>query len=241
MLRAYCGDLTKGRLARLPFLGFWVLLWVLSLLYGLGIAFGLGVVEPLVFEGLAGTREYLLANVGVAVLAALAAFCLAIGFAQLNLIAKRLRDMGGSGWLVLLALALTSASLGYALPPGGGPTAPGNLINGVFNGCLLFALLFIPSGLFVRRAPPAPVAAPTTDSAAAVAEVPAPSIDQGEGHGDRPGEGKADPQCTHQGVEGAAIDPAADQAIDEEKDQNGRNDDDQEKELAEVQEYGRQQ
>jgi uncharacterized membrane protein YhaH (DUF805 family) len=259
MLRTYFGGLTNGRLARLPFLGFWVLLWVLFLLYGLGIAFGIGVVEPLVFEGLEGARGYLLANYGLAVLVALAVFCLAFGFAQLNLIAKRLRDMGLPGWLVLLVLALASVSLGYILPPGGRPADLGNLVNGAFNGILLFALMIIPSGLFARQAPPAPVDTPAPDgvqSGDAIPEneaatdpagdpesaaVPSLSADHGEGDRDGPGEGEADPQGTHQGVEGAAIDPAPDQSIDQEKDQDGWNDDDQEKELTEIQEHSRQQ
>jgi uncharacterized membrane protein YhaH (DUF805 family) len=226
MLRTYFGGLTSGRLARLPFLGFWVLLLVLLLLYGLGIAFGIGVVEPLVFEGFEGfegAQVYLLANFGLTVLAALGLFCLAFGFAKLNLIAKRIRDMGLPGWFMLLVLALTSASLGYALPPGGSPTDLGNLVNGGFYGILLLALLLIPSGWFAR---PAPTAAPV------------PSADHREGDGDGPGEGEADAQGAHQGVAGTAIDPAADQAIDQKKDQDGRNDDDKEKELAEIQRDG---
>ena len=259
MLRTYFGGLTSGRLARLPFLGFWVLLLVLLLLYGLGIAFGIGVVEPLVFEGFEGfegAQVYLLANFGLTVLAALGLFCLAFGFAKLNLIAKRIRDMGLPGWFMLLVLALTSASLGYALPPGGSPTDLGNLVNGGFYGILLLALLLIPSGLFVRQSPPSPVqtpasdapqsgvaapenepaAAPLGDSEPTAAQVP--SADHREGDGDGPGEGEADAQGAHQGVAGTAIDPAADQAIDQKKDQDGRNDDDKEKELAEIQRDG---
>ena len=164
MIRAFLGALTTGRLARLPFIGFWVLLWVLFALYGLGIALGIGLAEPLIFDDLATAQGYLLEHFAPPVLAALGLFCLLFVFAQFNLLAKRIRDMGLPGWSVLLLIALTSGVLGAVLPPGGELMRLENQVNGSFNGVLVLALLLIPSGLFARRGPPAPVGDPATGS-----------------------------------------------------------------------------
>ena len=47
MFRTYFGDLRTGRLARLPFLGYLLLLTVLFTLFGMGIAFGISALNPL--------------------------------------------------------------------------------------------------------------------------------------------------------------------------------------------------
>lgn len=163
MLQAYLGGLTGGRLGRLPFLGLWLLLWVLFALYGLGIAFGIGVVEPLVFEGAGAARDRLLGHfgprLGPGILAALGLFVLLFVFAQLNLLAKRIRDMGLPGWPVLLLLVLAAGALAYVLPPGGTLARPEDQANGAFNGFVALALLLIPGGFFTRRV----VSAPSTD------------------------------------------------------------------------------
>lgn len=145
MLRAFFGGLIDGRLARLPFLGLWVLLWVLVFLYGAGIAFGIGVAEPLIFDGPAAARGVLLGHLGASALALLGFGCLLFVLAQLNLLAKRIRDMGLPGWSVLLVMALLSAALAYTLPAGSAPLDPDT------QGLLILALLLIPSGLFARQ------------------------------------------------------------------------------------------
>ena len=162
MFRTYLGGLTSGRLGRLSFLGHWLLLWVLFALYGLGLAFAIGLTEPLVCDGPLAARDYLAAHFGPAVLAAFALFCLCFFFAQFNLIAKRIRDMGLPGWTVLLVLALASGALAYVLPPGGALARLENQANGGLNGLFVLALLLIPGGLFARQ----PAVAPAPDTAA---------------------------------------------------------------------------
>ncbi len=161
MFRAYLGGLTSGRLGRLAFLGFWLLSWVLFALYGLGLAFAIGLTEPLLFDGplldgAGAARDYLAAHIGPLVLSALALFMLLFLFAQFNLVAKRIRDMGLPGWTVLLVLALASGALAYVLPPGGALGRLENQANGGLNGLFVLALLLIPGGLFGRKRRPAP-------------------------------------------------------------------------------------
>jgi len=230
MFRAFLGGLTTGRLARLPFLGFWLLLWVLFMLFGLGLAFGIGLAEPLIFDDLATAQGYLLEHIAPALLVGFALFCLLFVFAQFNLAAKRIRDMGLPGWSVLLLVALASAGLGYVLPPSLELMRLENQVNGVFNGILVLALLFIPGGFFARRDRPAPTAV-----ASAGPDQAGDSVHHREGHGEGPGEGEPDRDGPHQRVTGTAIDPAADQAVEQEEGQDRRDDDDQKEELAEIQ------
>ncbi|WP_295440597.1 DUF805 domain-containing protein [uncultured Thiodictyon sp.] len=159
MFSAFFGGLRQGRLARLPFLGFWVLLWVLAVLYGVGIAFGIGLAEPLLFDGPTAAWGWLLGHFGPPVAALLGLCCLLFVLAQLNLLVKRIRDMGLPGWPMLLGLALLAAALAYTLPAGRVSLDPDT------HGLLILALLLIPSGLFARRAPPVPVDAPVSDGA----------------------------------------------------------------------------
>ena len=159
MFRAYLGGLTSGRLGRLAFLGFWLLSWVLFALYGLGLAFAIGLTEPLLFEGplldrAGAAQDFLAAHYGPLVLGALALFMLLFLFAQSNLVAKRIRDMGLPGWTVLLLLALASGALAYLLPPGGALGRLENQVNGGLNGLFVLALLLIPGGLFGRKSRP---------------------------------------------------------------------------------------
>jgi uncharacterized membrane protein YhaH (DUF805 family) len=106
MIKTFFGDIADGRLARLPYLGHWVLLSlaVLILLLGIGAAIGIG--EQLIGGDLqqaqAKLREWLtlpffvLFGLVVAVLF----------FAGANLTAKRIRDIGLPGWWSVLAIAL---------------------------------------------------------------------------------------------------------------------------------------
>ncbi len=106
MIKTFFGDIADGRLARLPYLGHWVLLAlaVLVLLFGIGTAIGVG--EQLVGGDLqqaqAKLREWF--TVPFVVLFGLAVAVLA--FAGANLAAKRIRDVGLPGWWSVLAIAL---------------------------------------------------------------------------------------------------------------------------------------
>ncbi len=172
MFQAFFGEFTTGRLARLPLLGFWLLLTVLFLLFGLGIAFGIGLAEPLLFEGPAAAQTFLVETVSLPVIILVGLFCLVFLVAKLNLLAKRIRDMGLPGWGLVLAITLVSAVLLYLMPYSTDPLTLGNQVNGAWNGLLLLALLLIPSGTFgSRAASPPPEALPPAMSAA-VSEAP---------------------------------------------------------------------
>ena len=157
MFRTYFGDLRTGRLTRLPFLGYLLLLSVLFTLFGMGIAFGIGVAEYLIRGDLPAARDYLLEQVGLAAMLSLALFVLAVAIAKWNLITKRIRDMGLPGWWVLLIIVLADAALAWVMSASGEPLSRTYPIHAMISGLVTFGLLFIPSGLFSPKAPPEPI------------------------------------------------------------------------------------
>jgi len=171
MFRAYFGDLRTGRLARLPFLGFLLLLSVLFVLYGLGTAFGVGLVEQVIRIDLSAAPGGLLEQIDGAALALpgplllVLVLVLVFGFAKTNLLAKRIRDMGLPGWWTLLVIALAGAGLGSAMHASGVPLHESYAIHGMISGLLALGLLLIPSGLFhppgSRRPPCSALLTPT--------------------------------------------------------------------------------
>ena len=64
MFRGLFGDVTNGRLARLPFLGYWALIFVLMIAVGIGVAVTIGAAEHLIGGDLQGAQDQLLGQVG---------------------------------------------------------------------------------------------------------------------------------------------------------------------------------
>ena len=128
-------------------------------LFGLGIAFGIGVAEYLIRGDLPAARVYLLEQVGLTATIALGLFVLAVAIAKWNLIAKRIRDMSLPGWRVLLIVVLADAALASVMSASGEPLGRTYPIHAMIGGLVTFGLLFIPSGLFGPKAQPAPIEA----------------------------------------------------------------------------------
>ncbi len=151
MFRAYFGGLRTGRLTRLPFLGFLLLLAILFVLFGLGIAFGVGLAEHLIRADRGPAAAELVAQIDVTTLALLGPLVLVVGFAKANLLAKRIRDMGLSGWRTLLVIAIAVAGLSAVMHASGVPPRESVPIHGMISTLLALGLLLIPSGLFHPR------------------------------------------------------------------------------------------
>ncbi|WP_295538328.1 DUF805 domain-containing protein [uncultured Thiohalocapsa sp.] len=142
MFTALWGEIQHGRLQRLPFLVWYVVLVLLVAV----LAFVLGAVigaaermaggEPLETQVALGES---LGPVGVLVVAAVFALLL---LGQLNIMAKRVRDMGlPMAWLFVLGWLLLSGVLSSA----GGP-----LVGGLLSLLVLAALLLVPTATFAR-------------------------------------------------------------------------------------------
>jgi uncharacterized membrane protein YhaH (DUF805 family) len=140
MLETIFGELRIGRVSRLRFVVAHLVLTVggmaimLALLWFSGAAADAAALE-------AGPEEFdaVLDNLGGGWLLALAATGLLLFFGQINLWAKRLRDMGLPGWWTVLIL------IGAGVVVSG--FVPGQVSSGL-NLAVLLALLLVPGGAF---------------------------------------------------------------------------------------------
>lgn len=142
MFRALWGEIQTGRLRRLPFLGWYLVLVLLAAV----LAFVLGALigaaermaggEPLETQVALGES---LGPMGILVVAALFALLL---LGQLNIMAKRVRDMGlPMPWVLVLTWLLLSGLLS---------SVAGAFLSGLLSLMVLLALLLLPTDTFAK-------------------------------------------------------------------------------------------
>ena len=141
MFRGLFGDVTNGRLARLPFLGYWVLIFVLMIAVGIGVTVTFGAAEHLIGGDLQSAQDQLLGQVGAPAVVAIAIVFVALAFAGLNIQAKRLRDIGLPGWWSVLGILIISSALSFGLS---------DEAASAFSLLVLIALLLVPTGALGR-------------------------------------------------------------------------------------------
>lgn len=137
------GEVGSGRLARLPFLAYTMLLMLIVLGAALLLGAGFGIMESMIggdpdaaqaeVEGLfAGPLLIVLTLAGLLVL-----------FVHYNLIAKRARDIGLPGWAVVAGIVVVSGIAGALFSEG---------VAGAVNLLIGLALLLVPSKAATRTA-----------------------------------------------------------------------------------------
>lgn len=139
MLRVLLREVRDGRLRRLPYLGYGLLLGALMAMVGFMLVVFLGGAATLTGADLQETQTRIGEHLGPVGVPLLAILGLGFGFAALNLQAKRLRDMGLPGWLTLAGIVLLEVGLSLAIAP---------QIGSVVNGIIWLALLLVPSNAF---------------------------------------------------------------------------------------------
>lgn len=115
VLNTLFADIFEGRLNRLQFLGYWALLAGILIAGSLALAFGIGIAEQMLSEDAAATQKSLLQRFGAASLVGLAAVIAILIFAELNLSAKRVRDIGLPAWPTTLVAAAAIVFVSIAL------------------------------------------------------------------------------------------------------------------------------
>jgi uncharacterized membrane protein YhaH (DUF805 family) len=137
MFNALWGDILRGRLQRLPFLVWYLVVGVIAVVLALAIGAGVRAAGDMAGGEPLTNEVALVESLGeIGVLAVSALFALLL-LAQLNIMAKRLRDMGlSAAWLIVLGWLVLS---GLLAPAGGG------LLSGLLSVALLAALLLVPS------------------------------------------------------------------------------------------------
>ncbi|MBY5991310.1 hypothetical protein [Ferrimonas balearica] len=141
MFKALWGEIQQGQLARLPYLGYSLLLSLLGIGIGIAVGVAIGITETMMGGELADTQAQLADSLSLPALLVLVVVFVLLSFAGLNLMAKRLRHMGLPGWPTAIALTLLVAAISY------GWTA--QAANG-FQLLVWLILALVPGGLFGR-------------------------------------------------------------------------------------------
>ena len=141
MFTAFFGDILRGRLEPMRFLGLLIALGILIGVLGAILVFVVGIAGEVSDGSLKLARDMLRQSLGLPGIVAIGAVVLALGFAKLNLVAKRVRDMGLPGWAVAVPMAVISlAAQSFA----------GLTVAAGIGVAMLLFLLIVPRGTFTR-------------------------------------------------------------------------------------------
>jgi uncharacterized membrane protein YhaH (DUF805 family) len=142
MIKTFFGDIADGRLARLPYLGHWVLLSlaVLVLLFGIGAAIGVG--EQLIGGDLQQAQAKLREWFTLPFFVLFGLVVAVVFFAGANLTAKRIRDIGLPGWWSVLAIALLVGIVTGTVS---------EQVGSSVQLAIWLALVLVPSNVFAKR------------------------------------------------------------------------------------------
>ena len=111
MKEVFFGEWRDGRLKRLQFFGYSILLIVVSVAVVMG-----GIMLAGGFESVMSNDSNLFAGMGVVMMVALFVFIFAMLAANLNITAKRFRDMGLPGWWSVVVTIVISWILEITFP-----------------------------------------------------------------------------------------------------------------------------
>jgi uncharacterized membrane protein YhaH (DUF805 family) len=138
MLRVYFGEFASGRLGRLGYLGHYVGLTLAMVAVGLAVGFGAGVTEEVVGADTAAEATQPLSVVALVVLSILG---VAAAVAGVNILAKRLRDIGLPGWWGAAGIFVAAAILA---------AVGGDSVSGLFGLVVFVVLVGVPTGALGR-------------------------------------------------------------------------------------------
>ncbi|MCF6320697.1 MAG: DUF805 domain-containing protein [Rhizobiaceae bacterium] len=136
MIRIYFSEFTTGKLRRLPYLGYALLLSVIFFAFGLATVAAIAGAEAIVGGDLMAAQDTIRKSLAMPYLIILAAFVLALFIAGMNIAAKRFSDMGLPGWVVVVGVIIVSFVISRYISQN---------VSGLFSTLVVAALLFIPS------------------------------------------------------------------------------------------------
>ena len=167
MLKIYFGDWGTGKLQRLPYLGYHLLLMVLIIAIIMGTIFAVGAAENFIGGNLVETQKMLMDKFGFVAIAGIMILIFAAMIGQINILGKRIRDMGLPVLWTILGIIVLSLVLNVAFPPqevalsaatvqsaDGTATAvaasatTASMVVQIFDSIVFLCLLFIPSNAF---------------------------------------------------------------------------------------------
>ncbi|MGD8276151.1 MAG: DUF805 domain-containing protein [Thiohalocapsa sp.] len=143
MFKALWGDIQTGRLKRLPFLGWYLVILALAMVLSFALGAVIGAAERMAGGEPIETQVALGESLGPVGLIAVAAVFALLLLGQMNIMAKRLRDMGlPMAWLLVL---------GWLLLAGLVSSAGGAVLSGLLSVIVLLGLLSVPTGALRGR------------------------------------------------------------------------------------------
>jgi uncharacterized membrane protein YhaH (DUF805 family) len=142
MFKDYCSEGSNGRLTSIPFLIRWLALLAIFFVLLIGLGAAIGLTERIVGGDLEALRQRLTSNLGGPVAILLLIAFLVFAFANLNIIAKRARDVGLPGWLTAIVIGALS---------GGATQVTGQAATGGLGVVLLLILAFLPTNMMRQK------------------------------------------------------------------------------------------
>jgi len=113
MFRALFKDVANGHMARLSYLGHSILLFLLLMAYMLIVVLAIGAGEHIIGGDLQQAQDQLRGLLTLPFLIVTGIVMGLLMFAGLNIMAKRIRDIGLPGWWMVLALIVLGMLLSY--------------------------------------------------------------------------------------------------------------------------------
>ena len=117
MLKIYFGEWGTGKLQRLSYLGYHILLMVIIVAIIFAGIFTVGATENLMGGDIVETQKILMDKFGIAAMVSIAALMLIALFGQVNILGKRIRDMGLPVLWTILGVIAVSLVLNVVFPP----------------------------------------------------------------------------------------------------------------------------
>jgi len=108
MISALFKQVKTGQLRRMAFFGYGVLLMVVPLIFMLIVVVAIGAGEHLIGGDIAQAQDKLSGWFSGPMIILFASFMIVVFFAQLNIMAKRIRHMGLSGWWWVLGIVIVN-------------------------------------------------------------------------------------------------------------------------------------
>jgi uncharacterized membrane protein YhaH (DUF805 family) len=145
MIKALLGEVNTGRLMRLQYLGYSLLLSLLMLGVGLTVAAAVGAGEQVIDGDLQQAQNLLSEALSGPFLLVFAVLMILFMFIGANIMAKRIRDIGLPGWWSVLAIFVLSGLLSNLVSA--------NASN-ILNSVIWILLLLVPGNALVSGAQP---------------------------------------------------------------------------------------
>jgi len=116
MLNVYFREWQSGRLQRLAYLGYYILLMVIAIVIILGTIFAVGATAKLMGGDVVATQAMLMEHFGIIAIIGVVGLMIAIILGQLNIMAKRIRDMGLPALWTIIGMIAFSIILNILFP-----------------------------------------------------------------------------------------------------------------------------